>query len=138
MDLGQNECFVLTCGDEICAFFVLSTCPEPGYSAISDGKWSSDEPYAVLHRCAVAGQYRGSGLADRILAECRRLALDQGIGWLRADTHKKNKVMQGLLRRNGFQYRGNVLVDASPPHDPRRVAYEKRLGHPAPNVKKNA
>jgi len=126
-DLGRRECYVLTCADEVCAFFVLSTRPETSYSAISDGKWSSDELYAVLHRCAVAEKYRGSGLADRIIKECSRLALDQGIGWLRADTHKKNKAMQGLLRRNGFQYRGNVAVTVNDGHDPRRVAYEKRL-----------
>ena len=50
-----------------------------------------------------------------------------GLGWLRVDTHRKNKPMLGLLRKSGFQYRGNVLVDVPPPHDPRRVAYEKRL-----------
>ena len=46
------------------------------------------------------------------------------------DTHKKNKAMQGLIRRNGFQYRGNVLIDAPEQYDRRRVAYEKRLRHP--------
>ena len=64
---------------------------------------------------------------SRILVECRRLALEQGRGWLRVDTHKKNKTMQGLLRRNKFQYRGNVTVSVDGGHDPRRVAYEKRL-----------
>ena len=59
--------------------------------------------------------------------ECERLALEQGIFWLRTDTHRKNKAMQGLLRRHQFQYRGNVLVTVLGGHDPRRVAYEKRL-----------
>ena len=127
IDLERGECHVLTCGGELGAFFVLSMHPEPSYAAITDGKWSQDEPYAVLHRCAVAAQRRGSGLADRVIAECERLALAQGLGWLRADTHKKNKAMQGLLRRNGFQYRGNILVRVNGGHDPRRVAYEKRL-----------
>ena len=57
-------------------------------------------------------------------------ALAQGVEWLRVDTHKKNKAMQGLIRRNGFQYRGNVLIDAPERYDRRRVAYEKRLRHP--------
>ena len=126
-DMARGECFVLTCGGEVGAFFTLSTVPEDGYTAITDGKWSADEPYATLHRCAVADQWRGSGLADRMVKECERLAQEQGIFWLRVDTHKKNKAMQGLLRRCGFQYRGNVLVDAPEGHDPRRVAYEKRL-----------
>ena len=126
-DIQRGECYVLTGGTDILGFFVLSTHPEAGYAAITDGKWSADEPYAVIHRCAVADQWRGSGLADRMVKECERLALEQDIFWLRVDTHKKNKVMQNLLRRNGFQYRGNVLVNISEGHDPRRVAYEKRL-----------
>ena len=126
-DMAQGECYVLTCGGEVGGFFTLSVRPEAGYAAITDGRWSSNDPYAVIHRCAVAERWRGSGLANRMVENCERLALAQGLGWLRVDTHKKNKAMQGLIRRNGFQYRGNVLVDVPPPQDPHRVAYEKRL-----------
>ena len=127
VDIQRGECYVLTGGTDILGFFVLSTQPEDSYAAITDGKWSADGPYAVIHRCAVADQWRGSGLADRMVKECERLALEQGVFWLRVDTHKKNKAMQGLLRRHRFQYRGNVLVNVPEGHDPRRVAYEKRL-----------
>lgn len=126
-DMAKGECFVLDCGGEIGAFFTLAFGTDPGYAAITDGKWASDAPYAALHRCAVAPRWRGASLSDRIVRECERLALERGVRWLRADTHKKNKAMQGLLRRCGFQYRGNVLVDVPEGHDPRRVAYEKRL-----------
>ena len=126
-DMARGECHVLTCGGEVGAFFTLTAQPEDSYAAITDGKWSMDEPYAVIHRCAVADRWRGSGLAGRMMKECERLALEQGVFWLRVDTHKKNKAMQGLLRKCGFQYRGNVLVDAPEGHDSRRVAYEKRL-----------
>ncbi len=136
-DMARSECYVLTCGGSVGGFFTLSTRPEASYAAITDGKWSSDEQYAVIHRCAVAEKWRGSGLADRMLKECEQLALDHGVSWLRVDTHKKNKAMQGLIRRNSFQYRGNVLVDVPPPYDPRRAAYEKRLIPPSWNVKKD-
>ena len=135
-DMAKGECYVLTCGGQVGGFFTLSAQPEACYAAITDGKWSSDQPYAVIHRCAVAQQWRGSGLADRMIGECERLALSQGLAWLRVDTHKKNKSMQALIRRNGFQYRGNVLIDVPERYDRRRVAYEKRLGHPGANVKK--
>ena len=135
-DMAKGECYVLTCGGQVGGFFTLSAQPEACYAAITDGKWSSDQPYAVIHRCAVAQQWRGSGLADHMIEECERLALSQGLSWLRVDTHKKNKSMQRLIRRNGFQYRGNVLIDAPERYDRRRVAYEKPLGHSASGVKK--
>ena len=127
IDIQRGECYVLTAGTDLLGFFILSTHPEASYAAITDGKWSADEPYAVIHRCAVADKWRGSGLADRMVKECEQLAQEQGVFWLRVDTHKKNKAMQGLLRRHRFQYRGNVLVTVPEGHDPRRVAYEKRL-----------
>ena len=126
-DMARGECYVLTCGGQVGGFFTLSAQPEACYADITDGKWSSDQPYTVLHRCAIARQWRGSGLADRMIGECEKLTMAMGRRWLRADTHKKNKAMQNLLRRNGFQYRGNVLVDAPAGHDPRRLAFELRL-----------
>ena len=126
-DMARGECYVLTCGSQVGGFFTLSAQPEACYADITDGKWSSDQPYTVLHRCAIARQWRGSGLADRMIGECEKLTMAMGRRWLRSDTHKKNKAMQNLLRRNGFQYRGNVLVDAPAGRDPRRLAFELRL-----------
>ncbi len=126
-DMARGEGYVLTCGGAVGAVFTLYARPEESYTAITDGKWGSDEPYASIHRCAVAEQWRGSGLAGEMAAAWAELARGMGLGWLRIDTHKKNRAMVGLLRKSGFQYRGNVLVEAAPPHDPRRVVYEKKL-----------
>ncbi len=126
-DMARGECHVICHGGDIVAFFTLSAAHEAGYDAITDGKWSSDEPYTVLHRCAVADGFQGLGVADRMVEECKALTLAMGRRWLRADTHKKNRTMQNLLRRSGFQYRGNVLVNTDPGHDPRRLAFEVRL-----------
>ena len=126
-DMAKGQCHVLTCNGAVSAFFTLSRDPEAGYAAITDGKWGSEEPYTTLHRCAVAKEWRGSGLSDRIISACEELTLSMGRRALRVDTHKKNKAMQELLARCGFQFRGNVLVDAPEGHDPRRKAYEKIL-----------
>ena len=126
-DMFRGECYVFTCEGEVSAFFTLTAEPEAGYAAITDGKWSTDAPYTTLHRCAVSRKWLSSGLSDRIINECERLTLDMGIGVLRVDTHRKNKAMQALLTRCGFQFRGNVLVNAPEGHDPRRKAYEKIL-----------
>ena len=125
--ITRGEFYVLTHGEEIGAMFRLTVEPEPGYAAITDGKWGSEEPYATAHTAAVADAYRGTGLAELMISEAEKLALSLGRRWLRADTHKRNKAMQALLRRCGFRYRGNVLVEVEDGHDPRRMAYEKRL-----------
>ena len=81
----------------------------------------------MLHRSAVADRFQGAGVADRLLESAKELALGMDVEWLRVDTHRKNKAMQNLLRRGGFQYRGNVLVCAGEGHDPRRLAFEAKL-----------
>lgn len=126
-DIGRGECFLLRHGGDTAGFFVLSARDEPGYANITDGKWSADMPCCVLHRTAVASEYRGSGMSEYLLrcveSQCRAF----GLRCVRTDTHGKNKAMQRLLRENGYRYRGNVLVASEPGHDPRRQAYEKLL-----------
>ena len=126
-DIRLNQCFVLIHGEDIPAFFVLSPLPEPGYAAITDGKWSADIPYCVLHRAAAAKEYRGSGISQAIIRCAEEQARAYGLKCIRVDTHKKNKPMQNLLRESGFRYRGNILVESEPGHDPHRQAFEKIL-----------
>ena len=126
-DMDRGESYVLLYGEQLVGFFTLSTHPDACYEAITDGKWSSDAPYCVLHRCAVAAEFRGSGLSDRMTAFAEELCLKHSRTVLRVDTHRKNKAMQTMLSRNGFSFRGNVLVHVSEGHDARRKAYEKIL-----------
>ena len=126
-DIRLGQCFVLTHGADIPAFFVLSPLPEPGYAAITDGKWSADIPYCVLHRAAAAKEYRGSGISQALIRCAEEQARAYGLKCIRVDTHKKNKPMQNLLRESGYRYRGNVLVGSEPGHDPHRQAFEKIL-----------
>lgn len=126
-DIRLNQCFVLNHGEDIPAFFVLSPLHEPGYDAITDGKWSADIPYCVLHRAAAAKEYRGSGISQALIRCAEEQARTYGLRCIRVDTHKKNKPMQNLLRESGFRYRGNILVESEPGHDPHRQAFEKIL-----------
>ena len=126
-DLERGESFVVLHGEEIAGFFTLSTRPETTYEGITDGKWSAETAYCVLHRAAVAEKYRGSGLADRLIRCVEQQASAWGLRCIRTDTHRKNKAMQRLLRDNGFRYRGNVTVRVGEGHDAARQAYEKIL-----------
>ncbi len=126
-DIRLGECFVMEHMDDTVGFFVLSTARQANYDAITDGRWSNDNPYCALHRCAIAKEYRGSGASQALMRCTDEQARAYGLKCIRVDTHRKNKPMQTLLRESGYRYRGNILVDAEPGHDPRRLAFEKTL-----------
>ena len=126
VDMERGDLYVLTYGGKACAYFSLSSRPEKTYDSLTDGKWSQpDDTYCVLHRCAVAAEFRGSGLSREMMKKVEELALSEGINVLRADTHKKNKAMQALLRDCGFSFRGNINVIVGEGHDARRQAFDK-------------
>ena len=126
-DLARGECFVVLHGEEIAAFFTLSLREEACYAEITDGKWTEGMAYCTLHRASVAKDYRGSGMAEKLIGCVEQQARAFGLRCIRTDTHKKNKPMQRLLRESGYRYRGNVMVASEPGHDPARQAYEKIL-----------
>lgn len=126
-DLAMGRGHVLTYDGRVAAYFALSLEPEPCYAELTDGKWRGEGPYATVHRCAVSSEFRGLGVSDRLFAQAEALARAAGVSWMRVDTHRKNRPMQSLLRRCGYDYRGNVLVSAEPGHDPKRLAFEKSL-----------
>ena len=76
---------------------------------------------------AIEARFRGTGLSDMLVDFADETAKAKGAECVRTDTHRKNKVMQKLLKRKGYAYRGNVLVSSEPGHDPARQAFEKKL-----------
>ena len=126
-DMDRGECFVVLHGAEVAAFFTLSTREEQTYAGITDGKWTAGMAYCVLHRAAVAAEYRGSGLSDALIRFVEEQCRSFGLRCIRTDTHRKNKPMQNLLRSHGFRYRGNLKILCEPGHDDARQAYEKVL-----------
>ena len=127
-DMERGEGFVMTHGEDVAAYFCLSALPEPVYAGLTDGKWMRDGAYRDIHRCAVGAEYRGTGMADRMFAAAEELTRAMGIDDLRTDTHRHNEPMKALLKRRGFQYRGNVRYDdVGEGRDPRRQAFEKVL-----------
>ena len=123
-DIERQECYAVCYGERIAAFFVLTEAPEPCYDELTDGKWHSSGKYCTVHRSAVASEFRGSGMSDRMLGFAADIARGKQAEAIRIDTHRKNKAMLQLLKRNGYAYRGNVLVTSEPGHDPKRQALE--------------
>ena len=126
-DMERNEGFVVLHGGDIAAYFALTDRPEPDYANIRDGKWTEGLKACILHRSAVAKEYRGTGIADAVIRFCEELTLEKGFRCIRSDTHRKNKSMLRLLREHGFRYRGNITIESEPGHDPARQCFEKVL-----------
>ncbi len=96
-------------------YFIFGKDIEPTYRDITEGKWSDDEPYGVVHRLASDGSEKGIGRF------CLNWAFEQ-CGHMRIDTHGDNVVMQGLLEKLGFVHCGTIYVEED---DYPRLAYEK-------------
>ena len=126
-DMERGDCYVMTYGGKTAGFFSLSCREEATYNSLTDGKWSSDEPYCVLHRSAVAAEFRGSGLSDRLMDAVEEITLAFGRHAVRVDTHRKNKAMRTLLERHGYTFRGNIVISVEEGHDDRRQAFDKTL-----------
>ena len=88
---------------------------EPNYIDIVDGNWTGSSTYGVVHRIASDGSEKGVG------SFCLKWAFDK-CGNLRIDTHGDNKVMQNMLKKNGFVHCGTIHVDED---DNPRMAFEK-------------
>lgn len=113
-DIEDGNLYVIKEEDTIHAVFAFLMGEEPTYSVIEQGGWLSDTEYGTLHRIAKDGAVQG--IFDRIVAFC-----SQKIDHLRIDTHRDNRVMQHLIRKNGFRECGMIHVaDGS-----LRIAYEK-------------
>ncbi|MCI8454420.1 MAG: GNAT family N-acetyltransferase [Lachnospiraceae bacterium] len=94
---------------------------EPAYADI-EGKWSSNQAYAVIHRMAFDRKFRGIGLVDTAFALIEKLCLENKIAYIRADTDFPNKRMQHILSKNGFKECGVIVFQGSG-----KIAYDKLL-----------
>ncbi|MBE6958076.1 MAG: GNAT family N-acetyltransferase [Ruminococcaceae bacterium] len=120
-DIREKLGYVVKVDGKIAAYLYLGFDGDPSYPAIR-GKWKSDEPYAVVHRIAIAPEFRGMGLASVTFRLTEDYCKSRGFYSLRIDTHESNKRMQHILTKNGFLYCGIVLQNGSD-----RLAYEKKI-----------
>ena len=113
-DMEKGVGYVVEDCGEILAVFMFSVGDDPTYTKIYDGDWISREPYAVIHRIAVAKQ--GCGIIDFCINECFKICPN-----LKIDTHRDNIPMQKALLKRGFQYCGIIYLE----NGDERLAYQK-------------
>ena len=124
-DIQNNESYLVKSDDSIpVATAMFSTRNEPTYKNI-EGQWLTKENaiYGVIHRMAVSGKYRGTGIAKFIFKQCENILNQNTIKSMRIDTHEDNLEMQALLRKLEYQFCGVIYLD----NNDKRLAYEKLI-----------
>lgn len=123
-DIVEAKAYVLIYKNDLVGTIALQKEPEKNYETISEGQWSNPEQsYVTIHRIAVASNYRRKNFAMKIIELAQLEIKKWGFSQIRVDTHRKNKGMQRLLEKSGFQYKGIVWVDGY--SDNERLAYQK-------------
>lgn len=120
-DIVNGHSYVLLKDDNIVATVAVSFDGESTYNNIYDGKWITNDKYAVIHRIAVDNTYKGLGLSSEIIKKVEELCVINNVHSIKVDTHRENLSMQRLLKKNNFEYCGIIyLLDGN-----ERIAFEK-------------
>lgn len=113
-DIQNQQLYVYETNHQIHGVFALIIGPDPTYTIIEKGHWLDDSTYGTIHRIASDGKIHG------FFEQVIHYANTQ-ISHLRIDTHADNKIMQHLILKNHFTYRGIIYIRN---HQP-RLAYER-------------
>lgn len=119
-DINNETSYVLVKDNNIVATASISFEEEKTYKNI-DGNWLTNDRYVVIHRIAVSNDYKGLRLSSTILDNAKALALKNSIHSIKIDTHKDNKAMQRVLKKNNFTYCGIIYLE----DNSERIAFEK-------------
>lgn len=120
-DISRQQGFVLCHSEKIIAYGAVIFSGEPAYKHIK-GAWLSDQSYVVLHRLAVADEYKRQGMAREMILQAERLAISEKVYSFRVDTHTQNKFMLKLIKSLSFVYCGKIEYEQG-----ERLAFEKIL-----------
>ncbi|SCU83028.1 LAFA_0D01354g1_1 [Lachancea sp. 'fantastica'] len=109
-DIKAGRSYVLICEGKIAAVGAILVGVDPVYTAI-EGSWmgrENEENYASIHRTAISPEFIGQKLSAVMMAGLVEICSELGFNDIRADTHTDNKVMQHVLTKSGFEYRGEI------------------------------
>lgn len=128
-DVGDGIGYVLSDGDEVLAVCAVTFTDEESYRNLTSGKWmTADEAkYATIHRGAVAMERHGEHLSTRLFEAVAEMAKGECAVSVRADTHPENVIMQGALKRAGFQMCGEFYILEGDEAGDLRYGYELLL-----------
>lgn len=122
-DILMGNSYVLEDDMNIIGTMALIFGNEPTYEYIDEGKWLTEDKYAVIHRIAIKSTYKRNGIGKKIMGEAERLTLNKNINYIRIDTHRQNITMINFLKNLEFHYSGIIYLE----NKEERLAFEKKL-----------
>lgn len=111
-DIKAGFGHVLVLDDHVVGYGALVPGPEPAYEDIKAGSWlitsDTESKYVAIHRIAIDTTIRGQGLAKTLFHDLVVLARARGYIDQRVDTYPANEIMQKVISKAGFTYRGMI------------------------------
>jgi len=122
-DIANERGYVLVSREDmICGYAALVEGVDECYENIKNGRWdNSHEKYISIHSMAIDADFRGKNLAGAFMRGLIETAEIMGYRDIRIDTHPLNEIMQKVILRAGFVYRG--IVEFNIP-DGKRKGYQ--------------
>ncbi len=121
-DVRLRQLWVAGIDGQVAGVAAITTDQSSEYTEVG---WDVKEPAVVVHRLAVDPEFRGLGVAERLMVQAETVARGWGIRVLRLDTNTRNLAMQGLLPKLGYGLAGEIGLEFRP--GLRFYCYEKRL-----------
>ncbi|ANZ57620.1 GNAT family N-acetyltransferase [Fructilactobacillus lindneri] len=125
-DIDNGISYVLDIDGKVAGSATLHLGIDPDYLEMEEGEWKngSEAHYSAIHRVSVSHEYRGQGLAYKLISGLLTISDLLGFKDVRIDTHPKNEGMQHIILASGFTRRGIIRTKAE---DDDRYAYQIEL-----------
>lgn len=104
-DIQKRELFISEIDGRVGGFLCINHHEPEEYAQI---KWSSYQRPLVLHRMAVASEFRGRGAGAALLGFAEEFARKNGVAYLRSDTNSLNPKMNALFQKMGYTFVGQM------------------------------
>ena len=125
-DIKQETSYVYELDGKIVATAMLNNydADYEKYSTI----WTKCSNYLVIHRLAIKEECRSQGVGHKFMNDIILFAKENGVEYIRIDTHKNNIIMRKYLSKNNFKELGEIKLSIKNSLDDKeRIAYELKI-----------
>lgn len=112
-DIRDGTLWVAVVDDVVAGYGALTTDQPDDYKNVG---WDITQLCIVPHRVAVSPDFRGKGIAQKLLVQGEVLARERGYKEVRVDTNSINAAMNGVFKKMGYQFAGTTGLQGKPSH----------------------